>query len=57
MDQRNAYDFAVQVCAKIGVTLPSFNDVGKSSGAVVRVGYGGLICALIGTILFVGAPM
>jgi hypothetical protein len=49
----NAYNFAVQVCAKVGVTLPSFNDLGHISGsAVVRVGYGISISILLGTVLF-----
>ena len=51
----NAYNFAVQVCAQVGVTLPSFNDLGNTSGgAVVRIHYGVSIIVLIGTVLFVG---
>lgn len=53
-DQMNAYNFAVQVCAQVGITLPSFNDIGKASaGAVVRVGYGFSISVLIGTVVLV----
>lgn len=51
----NAYNFAVQVCAQVGVTLPSFNNIGKTSGcAVVRVGYGVSLSVIIGLIFLVG---
>ena len=57
-DQMNAYNFAVQVCAQVGVTLPSFSDLGKTSGgAIVRVGYGVSISVLIGTVLLVARLM
>jgi hypothetical protein len=45
----------VQVCAQVGVTLPSFNDIGQSSaGAVVKVGYQISIGAIIAAVVFVG---
>ena len=54
-DQMNAYKFAYQVCAQVGVTLPSFNDLGKNSGgAVVRVGYGVSLSVIVGMMFFVG---
>lgn len=51
----NAYLYAAQVCSQVGVTLPSFNEIGKTSGgAVVRVGYGVSLSVIIGMIFFVG---
>jgi hypothetical protein len=51
----NAYKFAYQVCAQVGVILPSFNDIGKNSGgAVVRVGYGVSLSVIVGMMFFVG---
>jgi hypothetical protein len=54
-DQHNAYDFATQVCAQVGVKLPSFEDVGQSSGTEgLRVSFGVVLSVVFGATLFVG---
>lgn len=54
-DQEQAYSFAAQVCAQAGVTLPSFDQIGETSGAKsVRVGFGAVVGVVLGGILFVG---
>lgn len=58
MDQQNAYQFAVEVCQQVGVQLPSFNQLGQTSGARgIKVGYSASAGVVIGTLLFVGGLM
>ena len=53
-DQESAYNYAVQLCAQVGVSLPPFQDIGETSGtAGVRVGYV-VMTVLVGAIMFVG---
>jgi len=53
-DQQNAYNFAVQVCDQVGITLPSFSAIAQSSmGAVIRLGSRVSIGVRIAAALFV----
>ena len=55
MDQQNAYQFAVEVCQQVGVQLPSFDQLGQTSGAAgVKVGVSAILGVVIGLLLFVG---
>ena len=55
MDQQNAYQFAVEVCQQVGVQLPSFDQLGQTSGATgVKVGVSAILGVVIGMFLFVG---
>jgi hypothetical protein len=45
----------VDVCEQVGITLPSFDTIGTSSGnRVLRVGFGVVLGIALGTALFVG---
>jgi hypothetical protein len=55
VDQQNAYQFAVEVCQQVGVQLPSFDQLGQTSGATgVKVGVSAILGVVIGMFLFVG---
>jgi hypothetical protein len=47
-DQHNAYEFAKEVCAQVGVTLPSFEEIQQGSSGVRRVDFaGGILAAVV----------
>ena len=57
-DQHNAYDYALAVCAQVGVTLPSFDDIGQASGGVrLHVSTGVIVTVVVGMLMFVGGLM
>lgn len=50
----SAYNYAVQVCAQVNVTLPSFNDIGQSSsGTRISVGMWLVAGVMAGTFVVV----
>jgi CFEM domain len=55
-DQESAYNYAVELCATVGVQLPSFQNIGETSGSVgMRVGYNYvLLTVVVGGVVFVG---